>query len=304
MTHQLTLFGEEVTGAKELKKTKAEVFEDYDGFLDKFKTKKTTDDCYTPPAVYDAVLRFVDTRVQSLQGFKVVRPFYPGGDYEEFAYPDNAVVVDNPPFSLLSRILRFYSIHKMPFFLFGPSLTLFSATDCDLTYLITDSDIIYANGAKVNTGFITNMVKDLRVWVCPELREMIKAAQVSEPKTKHRFIYPDHLITAATLNKLADHGVEFKVRKDESKSVKNCDDAKRHGRALFGAGFLISDRAAAERAAAERAVAERAPAERAAAERAAAERAAAERAAATVLQLSPREWHIIEQLNRQSINNL
>lgn len=274
MTHQLTLFGEEVTGAKELKKTKDEVFEDYDGFLDKFKTKKTTDDCYTPPAVYDAVLRFVDTRVQSLQGLKVVRPFYPGGDYEEFTYPDNAVVVDNPPFSLLSRILRFYSIHKMPFFLFGPSLTLFSAMDCDLTYIITDADIVYANGAKVNTGFITNMVKDLRVWVCPELREMIKAAQVSEPKTKRRFIYPDHLITAAVLNKLANHGVEFKVRKDESKSVKNCDDAKRHGRALFGGGFLIS------------------------------ERAAAERAAATVLQLSPRERRIIEQLNRRSINNL
>ena len=24
-------------------------FEDYEGFVDKFKPKKTTDDCYTPP---------------------------------------------------------------------------------------------------------------------------------------------------------------------------------------------------------------------------------------------------------------
>lgn len=26
-----------------------ELFEDYEGFVEKFKTKKTTDDCYTPP---------------------------------------------------------------------------------------------------------------------------------------------------------------------------------------------------------------------------------------------------------------
>ncbi len=29
---------------------------DYDGFVEKFKPKKTTDDCYTPPEVYDVVL--------------------------------------------------------------------------------------------------------------------------------------------------------------------------------------------------------------------------------------------------------
>ena len=27
----------------------------YEGFVEKFKPKLTTDDCYTPPAVYDAV---------------------------------------------------------------------------------------------------------------------------------------------------------------------------------------------------------------------------------------------------------
>lgn len=31
------------------------LFEDYDGFVEKFKPKKTTDDCYTPPDVYDCV---------------------------------------------------------------------------------------------------------------------------------------------------------------------------------------------------------------------------------------------------------
>ena len=34
----------------------ADRMNDYDGFVEKFKPKKTTDDCYTPPAVYDAVV--------------------------------------------------------------------------------------------------------------------------------------------------------------------------------------------------------------------------------------------------------
>ena len=28
---------------------------DYDGFVEKFKPKKTTDDCYTPETVYNAI---------------------------------------------------------------------------------------------------------------------------------------------------------------------------------------------------------------------------------------------------------
>jgi hypothetical protein len=30
---------------------------EYEAFVDKFKPKKTTDDCYTPPDVYDTVRR-------------------------------------------------------------------------------------------------------------------------------------------------------------------------------------------------------------------------------------------------------
>ncbi len=31
----------------------------YEEFVEKFKPKKTTDDCYTPPIIYDAVLNWV-----------------------------------------------------------------------------------------------------------------------------------------------------------------------------------------------------------------------------------------------------
>lgn len=52
-------------------------FHDYDGFIKKFEPKKTTDDCYTPPAVYAAVLDWLRTRVD-LRGRPILRPFFPG----------------------------------------------------------------------------------------------------------------------------------------------------------------------------------------------------------------------------------
>ena len=245
--------------------------EGYDEFVDKFKPKLTTDDCYTPPAVYDAVLRFVGTLVD-LTGKKVERPFVPGGDFENYGYTESSVVVDNPPFSILVKICRFYSERGIPFFLFAPALTLFTATDCDLTYIVSDSAIEYENGAVVRTGFVTNMVKNVRIWCCPELREAIMEAQPDEDKTKQGFVYPDNIVTAALLGKITKRGIELKIRKVSCEPLKQSDSAEEQGRELYGGGYIMSDRAAAERA-------------------------AAERAAATRLNLSEREKAIIARLN-------
>ena len=51
-----------------------QTFMDYDGFLEKFKPKKTTDDCYTPKNVYETVKTWA-VEEYSLQGREVVRPF-------------------------------------------------------------------------------------------------------------------------------------------------------------------------------------------------------------------------------------
>lgn len=57
------------------------VFHDYEGFLAKFKDNpKTTDECWTPKDVYEAVLKFVG-EIYPLEGKQILRPFYPGGDY-------------------------------------------------------------------------------------------------------------------------------------------------------------------------------------------------------------------------------
>ena len=59
---------------------------EYDEFVEKFKPKKTTDDCLTPPEIYDVVADYVAARY-GLGQDKFVRPFWPGGDYEGFEYP-------------------------------------------------------------------------------------------------------------------------------------------------------------------------------------------------------------------------
>jgi hypothetical protein len=93
--------------------------ETYEEFTEKFKPKKTTDDCYTPPSIY-AVIRDWACKEYGIDPAKIVRPFYPGGDYEHYDYPEGAVVLDNPPFSILSKICTFYLDRGIPFFLFAP----------------------------------------------------------------------------------------------------------------------------------------------------------------------------------------
>jgi hypothetical protein len=280
MEKQLTLFGIEQQQQQQQQRSRREVFEDYDGFVDKFKAKLTTDDCYTPEPVYRAILDFVGT-LTDLSGRTVVRPFYPGGDFVNYEYPADAIVVDNPPFSILSQIIRFYCQNDIQFFIFAPSLTLFAARDCDVTYIVAAAGITYENGAVVETGFITNLPLEERIWCCTELHDAIEAAQAKPDKTKKGFVYPDNIVTAATLGKLVKHSTELKIRKRSCYPISDSDSAKAAGRSLFGGGFILSDGAAAERAAAER--------------------AAAERAAATRLHLSPREQRIIKHLNETEL---
>ena len=62
--------------------TLAEASEEYKAFVDKFKPKRTTDDCYTPPNIYETVKEWVFEHYNLGKSTKVIRPFYPGGDYE------------------------------------------------------------------------------------------------------------------------------------------------------------------------------------------------------------------------------
>ena len=259
----------------------------YRDFTDKFKAKLTTDDCYTPPEVYDAVRGWACAEY-GIDPAGIVRPFYPGGDYERHSYPDGCTVLDNPPFSILTKICEFYLQHGIRFFLFAPALTAFAGRSVVMrtTHIVCEAKITYANGAVVRTAFITNLGGDVIARTAPELHRAIEAAQKRAKQTKQlpKYEYPPHVLTAAMLQRYSKYGVELAVTKKDCMPISKLDAQAGAGKTIFGGGLLLSERAAAERAAAERA---------------AAERAAAERAAATVWELSERERRMVAALGEE-----
>ena len=253
--------------------------EEYQEFLEKFKLKKTTDDCYTPAPVYDAVARYVE-ETYGLNRESFVRPFYPGGDYVNEKYPEGCVVVDNPPFSIMSEILRFYDSKGIKFFLFAPTLTLFSSSSSTCTALPCALAVIYENGASVNTSFLTNLEpKGIRLRSAPKLYAMVQAGADEFMKTLHKslpkYSYPPHIITSPWVGVLSRLGIDFVVPVAESEGISGLDSQKASGKAIFGKGYIVSDAVMAEREKAEREKAER-------------------------WELSERELAIIQRLNRAS----
>ena len=218
---------------------------DYDGFVEKFKPKRTTDDCYTPPAVYEAVLGWVMEHFNIDPSRPIVRPFYPGGDYEHYRYPAGCVVIDNPPFSILSEIKRFYLERGISFFLFAPSLTLLSGKIEAMTHILTDSSITYENGAQVNTAFVTNLPSPNVLMTAPDLAQRIKEAEAQRAKAERPVLdFPENVITAARLCKIASY-VSFEVPRAEARFVRTIGKERK---ALFGGGLLISSARAAQAA--------------------------------------------------------
>lgn len=226
----------------EIQGTFEDISPDYKAFCDKFKPKKTTDDCYTPENIFGVVLEWAAKKY----GFKtsqVVRPFWQGGDYEREAYLDGAVVVDNPPFSILSKIVRFYNRNGIPFLLFAPALTTFTdPTGGKTNYICTGASVTYANGAVVNTSFVTNMGDNL-IETAPELRAaIIDADRENSLKGKNElpsYEYPPDVVTASDMNFLSVHGVKFEVKRAEATFVRDLDAMAGTGKSIFGGGWLL-----------------------------------------------------------------
>ena len=236
--------------------------EEYQEFLEKFKLKKTTDDCYTPAPVYDAVARYVE-ETYGVSRDRFVRPFYPGGDYQNEDYPKDCVVVDNPPFSILAEILRFYDAKGIRFFLFAPTLTLFSSSSSTAcTALPLAVAVLYENGASVNTSFLTNLEdRSIRFRSAPKLYAMVSEGVDEFTRTLRKslpkYSYPPHIITSAWVGALSRLGIEFSVPVAESEGISGLDAQKEAGKAIFGKGYIVSDAVKAEREKAEREKVER-----------------------------------------------
>lgn len=208
--------------------------ETYEQFVNKFKPKLTTDDCYTPPEVYDVVARWA-VKEYGWEDREIVRPFYPGGDYEHFGYPANCAVIDNPPFSILSKIAEFYERRKIKYFLFAPQLT--ALVRQAKSHIGVGVKIIYQNGAVVNTGFISSDGPTLRS--APDLYSQLtrEVNKLKKSKKLTRLEYPPELVTASKLAAYSQYGVDY--AEDKAAFVRRLDSQKGMGKAIFGGGGYL-----------------------------------------------------------------
>jgi hypothetical protein len=224
-----------------------EADEEYNEFVEKFAPKLTTDDCYTPPAVYDVVLEWAKKRYNISEHTTIVRPFFPGGDFEHYNYPKDCVVIDNPPFSIMAKILDFYQERGIRFFLFNDTRkSANSAVTRDgVTFIAVNADIEYENGARVCTSFFTNMSEDLVVETAPDLLEQIEAL-LPERGTCRKIQHHHNMLCIGRIMRIV--GEEFKVKRSDLIPKTECSKVVKD---LFGSFGLLSDSKAAERKAAE-----------------------------------------------------
>lgn len=237
------LFGEKIaTFKKSGRSQEKNDFFDYEGFVDKFKHKKTTDDCYTPAPVYNAIIEYLkETNVIS-NNEKIIRPFFPGNDYQRVEYNDDEVVVDNPPFSILIEIVRFYTKRNIRFFILCPHLTSMRCIDFGATFIPMNITITYSNGAKVCTSFLSSIHGADNAVIClPKLHEKIVNAMHKKSKALPKYKYPNEVLTANTLGQIVTRGEELTIKRSAIKIVKKLDHQKVHKKSIFGDGALVSE---------------------------------------------------------------
>lgn len=239
---------------------------EYAEFLAKFDTNapKTSDDCYTPRVIYDAVLEWVAREYNiNLDTTPIIRPFYPSGNYQAETYPANCIVVDNPPFSILTQIIDFYLLKGIRFFLFAPALTLGNSvhTRYGVTAVVAKITIVYENGAQVATSFVTNLDDpEIIMRTAPQLWRVLKAAhdislqQRKQTKAKRAKnpndtrALPPQVIHSAKLTLRPLQRADFHLKRSEVHPIGGLDAQRREKgtrKCIFGGGFLVSEQAAA-----------------------------------------------------------
>lgn len=250
MERQLDLFGQEVMRQRRKPSGGSQnpiVFNDYESFMAKFAegNAKTTDDCYTPKDVYEAVVEYVGT-ICDMNGKIILRPFYPGGDYFNAYYPEDGIVIDNPPFSMFTKIVRFFTAQGIPFFLFGPGMTI--ASCCKYcTAVIVAEQITFENGAQIRCNFASNLYGDTMITTAPLLGDLLASCPSQKPRNPlPSFEYPEEVLSVSDMQTIARNGEVFSVSRSEAVIIKDLDLHPKRG-GLFGDHFLLSQAKANEK---------------------------------------------------------
>ena len=250
MSGQLDLFGYE-TPAVQRKKGKDETFRDYDAYVAKFAdAPKTTDDTFTPADVYEAVIGWLSEKGKITGGTPIIRPFYPGGDFEGADYPQGCTVIDNPPFSIVTKCCKWYASRGIGFFLFCPALTSARLSEF-CTVVQIGVPVRFENGAFLPVAFASNMFGSAAAIAAGDLTEKIKGcdSQKKGIKAIRKIQWPAEVVTVPTLRSIAAGGGTFELDRRCSVPV-----TKAGGVGVYGGVWLSAQAAKAAKAAEAKAV--------------------------------------------------
>ena len=206
----------------------------------------TIDECYTSPEVYDTVLKYVVERYH-LQDKHIVRPFVPGGNYQQYVYDKNDVVIDNPPFSMTTEITKWYINHDIPFFLFINGLyavSLSRGLHGKATVIDTNANLSFyhkPNNQVVKLGFVTNL-EPKNIVIRGDVALTNKLNSLAKKKTLNKFKYPENIIRNSDVLKAIRCGVELELTTNNSIFEDNLDYNKEHKlNAVHGGCYLVDD---------------------------------------------------------------
>ena len=176
-------------------------------------------------------------------GRTVVRPFWPGGDFENFDYPADCVVIDNPPFSIISKVVKFYAEHNIDYFLFAPHLTCIGIRAAH-SHICVGAQVTYDNGAKVSTSFVAS--KGPLIRSAPDLYRILDEANAANIKAKKApplpvYTYPDNVLTSSAVALFSKYGIEY--REDIGVFVPAMDAQREVGKGIFGGGYIVPEEA-------------------------------------------------------------
>lgn len=208
--------------------------QEYYEWLQKFDRKHTTDECFTPPEVYDAVVRYV-VDFFKLQEYTIDRPFYPGGDYQAAirTYKDHTVVIDNPPFSQLADIIKTYKDNDIPYFLFCQAKTALGLIKQGASIWFSPQRIKFENGARVGVAYATNLEDKQCIRTVPDLR--VQPPDTPQAKNK----YPDNLYIFSHFESMTRRGIAVQIPCDASMLRTHFDDPGRGKVQVYGKAIQL-----------------------------------------------------------------
>lgn len=145
-------------------------------------------------------------------------------------------MIDNPPFSIISKIVNFYEENNIDYFLFAPHLTLLGIKNAT-SHICVGVTLTYENGARVSTSFVCS--KGARIKSDPKLYELLNEVNktLNSGKAKAKYEYPLNVITSTKLSLFSKYGVEYE--ENNCCFVKVLDEQKQVKKTIFGGGFIV-----------------------------------------------------------------